>query len=339
MFGRGYELVFINDESAITSAKLDVYNTIVVYDNTFRQEKMFAIAYTPMLDGKGKVIVDSYDLTIWDKANVIEATLNKEEYFETDKKEHNIGSVPVVEYANNKRFKGDYESVITGIDAYNILQSDRVIDREKLIDAILVFYGVTMTEEDRENLKRSRAMGLPPDSKAEYVIKNINEADAEVLRKTIASDIHKFSMTPDLSDESFAGNSSGVAILYKILAFEQNVKKKERYFEKGLMERFAIYAHVLKIKSKISTDIQLKDVDAIFNRNLPKNDFETSQMINNLRGMVDTPLLVSQLSFVRDGEETYELAQQELQEADKYDEKDIPDSNQQSRTETEEPEE
>lgn len=339
MFGRGYELVFIDDESAITSAKLDVYNTIVVYDNTFRQEKMFAIAYTPMLDDKDKVIADSYDLTIWDKANVIEATLNKEEYSETDKKEHNIGSVPVVEYANNKRFKGDYESVTTGIDAYNILQSDRVIDREKLIDAILVFYGVTMTEEDRENLKRSRAMGLPPDSKAEYVIKNINEADAEVLRKTIASDIHKFSMTPDLSDESFAGNSSGVAILYKILAFEQNVKKKERYFEKGLMERFAIYAHVLKIKSKISTDIQLKDVDAIFNRNLPKNDFETSQMINNLRGTVDTPLLVSQLSFVRDGEEAYELAQQELQEADKYDEKDIPDINQQSRTETVEPEE
>ncbi len=183
-----------------------------------------------------------------------------------------------------------------------------------------------MTEEDREKLKNSRAMGLPADSKAEYVIKNINEADAEVLRKTIASDIHKFSMTPDLSDESFAGNSSGVAILYKILAFEQNVKKKERYFEKGLMERFAIYAHVLKIKSKISTDIQLKDVDAIFNRNLPKNDYETSQMINNLRGLVDDELLAGQLSFVRDAKETVEQAKAE-QNSTEYDNSDIPDAN------------
>lgn len=325
MFGRGYELVFIDDESAITSAKLDVYNTIVVYDNTFRQEKMFAIAYTPMLDDKGKVIADSYDLTIWDTTNTIEATLKKEEYSEIEKTEHNIGHVPVIEYANNKRFKGDYESVLTGIDAYNILQSDRVIDREKLIDAILVFYGVNMNEEDRENLKRSRAMGLPADSKAEYVIKNINEADAEVLRKTIAADIHKFSMTPDLSDESFAGNSSGVAILYKILAFEQNVKKKERYFEKGLMERLAIYAHVLKLKSKLSGDVIIKDVDAIFNRNLPKNDYETSQMINNLRGLIDEALLASQLSFVRDGEETVELAKAE--QSTEYDDNDIPDAN------------
>ena len=34
-------------------------------------------------------------------------------------------------------------------------------------------------------------------------------------------------------------------------------------------------------------------------------------MINNLRGIVDSALLVSQLSFVRDGEETVKLAKEE----------------------------
>lgn len=124
-----------------------------------------------------------------------------------------------------------------------------MIDREKLIDAILVFYGVNMTEEDRENLKRSRAMGLPPDSKAEYVIKNINEADAEVLRKTIASDIHKFSMTPDLSDESFAGNSSGVAILYKILDVSESPLSNQELF-KEIAQKLNRYN-----KATISADI------------------------------------------------------------------------------------
>lgn len=312
MFGRGYELVYLDDDGNISSAKLDVYNTIVVYDNTFQHNKLFAIAYTPVLDSSGNPITDNYDLTFWDEKYVTTAKFSGADFTITEKPvQHNMGSVPVIEYVNNRRFTGDYESVITGIDAYNILQSDRVIDREKLIDAILVFYGVNLEPEDKAKLKSERTVGLPQDAKAEYVIKNINEADAEVLRKTIAADIHKFSMTPDLSDENFAGNSSGVALLYKLLAFEQNVKKKERYFEKGLMERFKLYSHVLHLKSELSSEISTKDVDAIFNRNLPKNDYEASQMINNLRGIVDSALLVSQLSFVRDGEETVKLAKEE----------------------------
>lgn len=312
MFGRGYELVYLDDDGNISSAKLDVYNTIVVYDNTFQRNKLFAIAYTPILDSSGNPIADNYDLTFWDEKYITTAKLHGADFTIMEKPlQHNMGSVPVIEYVNNRRFTGDYESVITGIDAYNILQSDRVIDREKLIDAILVFYGVNLEPEDKAKLKSERTVGLPQDAKAEYVIKNINEADAEVLRKTIAADIHKFSMTPDLSDENFAGNSSGVALLYKLLAFEQNVKKKERYFEKGLMERFKLYSHVLHLKSELSSEISTKDVDAIFNRNLPKNDYEASQMINNLRGIVDSALLVSQLSFVRDGEETVKLAKEE----------------------------
>jgi SPP1 family phage portal protein len=312
MFGRGYELVYLDDDGNISSAKLDVYNTVIVYDNTFQHNKLFAIAYTPVLNSSGNPITDNYDLTFWDEKYVTTAKFSGADFTITEKPvQHNMGSVPVIEYVNNRRFTGDYESVITGIDAYNILQSDRVIDREKLIDAILVFYGVNLEPEDKAKLKSERTVGLPQDAKAEYVIKNINEADAEVLRKTIAADIHKFSMTPDLSDENFAGNSSGVALLYKLLAFEQNVKKKERYFEKGLMERFKLYSHVLHLKSELSSEISTKDVDAIFNRNLPKNDYEASQMINNLRGIVDSALLVSQLSFVRDGEETVKLAKEE----------------------------
>lgn len=329
MFGRGFELVYVDEESEITSAKLDAYSTIVVYDNTFRRNKMFAIVYTPTTDDNGKVIADSYDLSIWDTERNFKATLKKEEYTEEvgdgSSIPHSFGQVPVIEYANNRRFRGDYESVITGIDAYNILQSDRVIDREKLIDAILVFYGVTMTEEDRAALKTNRAMGLPQDSKAEYVIKNINEADAEVLRSTIAADIHKFSMTPDLSDEKFAGNSSGVALLYKLLSFEQNVKKKERYFEKGLVERFKLYIAMLKVKSSIPDTVTSKDIEVIFKRNLPKNDYETSQMVNNLRGLVDDELLAGQLSFVRNAKETVALARSE--ESGESDENDIPDAN------------
>lgn len=64
--------------------------------------------------------------------------------------------------------------------------------------------------------------------------------------------------------------------------------------------------------AKISTE----DIDVIFKRALPQNDLETSQIINNLNGLVDRETLVSQLSFVRDAKETVDLALSEKNEAD-----------------------
>ena len=314
MFGQAFETVYVDEESQVLSAKLSVYNTIVVYDDTFKHEKMFAIYYAPMRHDNGKAKHDQYDLTIWTPTHIYEGTLRSKQFVITEETEHFFGEVPVVHYFNNKRMKGDYEPVVSLIDAYNILQSDRVIDREKLVDAILAFYGAKLTEEDREAIKDNRVIGLPEGAKAEYLIKSINEADTDVLRETIASDIHKFSMTPDLTDETFSNAPSGVSILYKLLAFEQNIKRKERQFESALKTRFSLYATMLSRQSKFSEQITPADIDVVFTRALPKNDFETSQMINNVEGLVDQETLIGQLSFVDDASATAERAKEEKDE-------------------------
>ena len=310
-YGRAYELVYADDDATPYSAKLNVRSTIIIRDDSFKHEVMYAIVVTPVLSDDGEPVANSFKITVWDDTTIKRFTLNGEIISaEIEEEKHYFGRVPVIEYVNNRRCRGDYESVISLIDAYNILQSDRIIDREKLVDAILAFYGVNMTEEDRQRIKEGRVITLPQDAKGEYIIKNINETDADVLRETIAKDIHKFSMTPDMTDEQFSGNSSGVAISYKLLPFEENCKTKERYFERSLMERFKIYNQFLTIKSKMKI-VPISEVDAIFTRSLPKNDLEISQIVNNLQGIVDSALLVSQLSFVKDGEETVRLAKEE----------------------------
>jgi SPP1 family phage portal protein len=99
-------------------------------------------------------------------------------------------------------------------------------------------------------------------------------------------------------------------LLYKLIAFEKNIKTKERYFERGLMERFSLYNKLLTTKSTMKI-VRPRDIDAVFKRDLPRNDFEASQMINNLIGVVDKETLVGQLSFVRDAKETVALAAEE----------------------------
>lgn len=311
MFGQAFENVYIDEDSHVTSAKLSVYNTIMVYDDTFKHKEMFAIYYAKQDETSGAANT-KYDVTIWTDTHVLNRKLNNralEEDPDNPDYEHYFKAVPVIHYYNNRRMKGDYEPVLSLINAYNILQSDRIIDREKLVDAILAFYGAKLTKEDQAAIKENRTIGLPEGAKAEYLIKQIDEADADVLRKTLAADIHKFSMTPDLSDETFGNAPSGVSILYKLLSFEQNIKRKERMFDAGLRKRLKLYTTVMATQSKIGKPIDPNEVDIVFRRSLPKNNYETSEMINNLDGIVDRETLVGQLDFVKDASSSIEKAQ------------------------------
>jgi SPP1 family phage portal protein len=307
IYGVQHEYIYANEENEPRSANLDNRQTVLVYDNTLDHKKLFGITYTAFYDGRHteNTKVKYWEITYCDKEVVIEYKLvnsNAPTLIELEaSKLHGFGGVPMIEYKNNSDKMGDFESVLTLIDAYNILQSDRLNDKEQLVDAILAVYGADVTKIDMELLRENRVLsGIPEKAKVEYLTKQINEKDADTLRQTIEADIHKISMTPNMSDEKFVGNSSGVAIRYKLLAFEMNTKTKERHMERGLMERFELYWTYLKSISKAKGKIEMDKIKAVFTRSLPSNDLETAEVVTKLDGKVSDETLVSQLSFVKD---------------------------------------
>lgn len=309
IYGYQYEYVYANEDSEPRSCKIDNDNAIIVYDDTVEHNKLFGLIYREIKEGETFKYYEIIYLD--DKEEIHYKSTDKTLDIVGKKKPHAFGKVPLIEYKNNPEFLGDFEPVMSLIDAYNILQSDRVNDKEQLVDAILCMYGFDFDEEQADQLKQSRMLAnIPADGRAEYLVKQLNENEVDVLRKTLETDIHKISMVPNMSDVNFVGNSSGVAIRYKLLAFEQNIKNKERYFEKGLMERFELYNKFLVTRSKMQ-EVPIEDVDAVFKRNLPSNDFEISQMINNLVDVLPAETLISQLSFVKDASEEVELKKQE----------------------------
>ncbi len=309
IFGRSYEYVFANEDAEPRSCEIDNRNAIVVYDDTVEHNKLFGLIYRPIYEGE---TFKYYEIIYCDKKEIRQyKSYSKSLKQEGESKPHTFGDVPIIEYRNNPEILGDFETVISLIDAYNLLQSDRINDKEQLVDAILCLYGMDFDEEQAEMLSDSRMLAnIPGDGKVEYLVKTLQENDVDILRQNLEKDIHKISMTPNMSDENFVGNSSGVAIRYKLLAFEQNIKNKERYLEKGLMERFKLYNSFLVSKSQMQK-VPVEEVDAIFKRNLPSNDFEISQMINNLADYVDTETLIAQLSFIKNAKETVEAKQKE----------------------------
>lgn len=309
MFGRYIEYVYV-DGNIPMSTGVSPRTCVVAYDDTVKHNKLFAVMYR-VGEKKGEYeylqIITQYDITTyrWNK------DIKKLVLADAPVK-HFFGVVPVIEYSNNEEQQGDYEQALGLIDAYNVLQSDRVNDKEQLVEAFLMLKGFGLTPKQMTSLKINRVLGdVPKDGgDATYVTKQLNEIEVDKLREVLEQDIHKVTMTPNISDQNFIGNSSGVALKYKLLAWEQNTMNKERNMEIGLLERFAIYNSYLVVLSKMQK-IEKYQVDAIFKRNLPQNDYETSQMIQNLQGLVSKVTLISQLGFVDDAQEEVEKAEEE----------------------------
>jgi SPP1 family phage portal protein len=321
IYGRGVELVYADSRARPRTTSVNPQNAFVVYADDAENLPIFGVYRLSSVDSSGSTSYKS--IYVYTPLEIIEYSV-EDGYAnaEVGRVVHNFDYVPLVEYWNNTYQIGDFESVISLIDAYDVLQSDRVNDKEQFADALLVLTGVvglnapTDSEDTRtpaERLKQDRVLSLPDvGAKAEYLLKQLNEADTDVLRASIKSDIHKFSMVPDLSDENFAGNSSGVAMKYKLLGLEQLTKIKERWFREGLRWRLRLFTGFLSLKGSPSIDPDA--VQMQFRRSLPVNDLEIAQMVQMLQGLVPAKTLLSQVPFIENINEAFDELKAEKQD-------------------------
>lgn len=308
IFGRGLELYFMtSDDNPIPKATvIDPRQIFLVVDDTVEYRSMFGVHYYPKRDISNtpigwNIVAYTADMVYKYHAKNLD---NPDYELQGDPEPHYFGAVPIVEFWNNDECQGDFEQQISLIDAYNVLQSDRVNDKEQLVDGILMVTGMSFGDDVPQAartiklLKELKVLELPDkEAKADWLTKNLNETEVEVLRKALRDDIHQFAGVPMLTDENFAAQASGVAMKYKLLGLEQLAKMKERYFVQGLRERLKVFGNILAVKGKA---VDVSDVVITMTRNLPANDLEASQMITNLSNMVSNETLISQLSFVTD---------------------------------------
>ncbi len=308
IYGRSYEMIFANEKSEPRSVCLSPMNTFVVYGTSVDENPLFGVHYYKRFDINGKSVGVSCIVCDKEKFYTFE---NETDSFNNMKlvsnTQHYFGDVPILEYRNNEEMQGDFEQLISLIDAYNVLQSDRVNDKEQFVDAFLFLTGIDIDSEQAKQLKEERILMGYDGAEAKYLSKVMSENDIKVLRDNLKQDIHRFSMVPDLSDEYFGGNISGVAIKYKLMGFEQHIRNKERYFSKILKKRFEIYNRFLTLRGSMKY-VPVHRVDIVFTRNMPVNELEISQMINNLSGIATSETLLSQLSFITDPKEEARLA-------------------------------
>lgn len=318
--GRAYEYIYPEEnEPNLLIKPLDPLHTFIVCDRSIEHSELFAVYYYRKKDDAKTEEYANLYVTVCTDTETFEFILKDNEDVEpVRKKQHRCGFIPIVEYKNNKFAVGDFEQQIGLIDAYNALTEDRITDKEQFIDAILVIYGAMLgdtrdkSHEAMETLGKEKLLELDTDAKAEYLTRTFDENGMEILRKALKEDIYTFSHVPNLSDENFAGNSSGVAMEYKLLGLEMLTKIKERWYRRGLRKRLRILLYWLNLKSQT---IDESDIIITFSRSLPKNLLELSQIINNLEENVSARTLLSLLPFVENPDEEIEAVEGEKDKA------------------------
>lgn len=311
IYGKSFELLYVDEGAMPKSICLSPVNTFVVYSSQVDREPLYGVHYFEKKDLNGNsagvrcMVCDDEKMYIYegDGSNYANAELVSEYC-------HYLSDVPIIEYRNNEEEQGDFEQLISLIDAYNMLASDRVNDKEQFVDAFLFLSGIEIDSDQAKKLKEERILLGYDGADARYLSKVMNENDIQVLSDNLRKDIYRFSMVPDLSDEQFGSNLSGIAIKYKLIGFEQQVKNKERYFSRALKKRFEMYKNYFRLKGCMD-DVPMYKVEINFTRNMPVNELEISEMIRNLSGIASSKTLLSQLSFVADPENEVKQAAME----------------------------
>lgn len=309
VYGVAYEMLYASEDGEIRFKRINPKEVITIYSNTADDELLYAIRYYKENDiftdkdyytievySQKEIVVYTADETI-DNLNLLTVV------------PHYFGLVPFAVYKNNEDEIGDFELVIGLIDAIDAMVSDSVNDTEYFTNAYLAIYGAEIDAEDLVAMKEKRTISLPYEgTKAEWLIKDVNDAQVENVKNRMVEDIHKFSKCPAMTDENFASNASGVAMKYKLMGTENLTSIKERKFKRGLQRRLELLCNILDLKG---SKFDWRDIEIIFVRNIPVNAIEMADLVNKLRGIVSQETLIAQLPFIEDTAEEVKKVNEE----------------------------
>ena len=298
IFGKSYELWYKNVDNTIGNVVVDPRDCFILRDNTVKKEITAAVRWDKTKNKEDKWV---YTLEVYDSTTVT----TYEFLSESDKKEvpnikgvtklHGFNQVPIIEFLNNKRAFGDFKKVVSLIDGYDEAASTSVDDMTDFTDALLVLTNVGGTDKETlKKIKEDKLMLIDDDGDAKWLIKQVNDSYAQNNKNRLNQDIHKFSMIPDMQDKEFSGNSSGVALGYKLLALEQLAAQKEMHFKKAINQRLQLMIDFHNLK------ITPKDIQKVFTRNVPKNLVEAADTAQKLQGIVSHETILSILPFIED---------------------------------------
>ncbi len=293
--GVSYWLCYTDEEGNFRYKTVDTDSIIYILDNTVEEKCVMAIRYykeNSLLNDDERTIIEVYT-----DRDIITYRLDSGKLTLAEEKEHFFKEVPIIEIANNRWHRGDFEDVIDIQDALNNVKNDVANDLEYYSNCLLALQGIDDTDDKeikRLEQRKGRTLFLPENGKASFITKNINNNVVEYYAKDLKDDFHLLASVPDLTKLNISGDMKATAIKSLFFGTEQTVAEKERFFKVALEKRIRLFCNILNYKS--TKDVfSWRDIEITFNRNIPVNLSEFGDSVIKLQGTLPKAMVLEEL--------------------------------------------
>lgn len=319
-YGVSYQLILAIQgtgkiEDRIRFKYLNPLQTFYVVDNTIMENPVCAVyTYNYIENNQTKTrvyVYDNVDLYVFNGSGGLISNLEYQE-------PHNMGAIPIIQCLNNDDAFSDIQCITDLLDSLSLVVSNNTDDLQSIANAILCASGGTLSDEAIAQINKHKTANLPVGAKMEWVVKSLNPEATKQQIDYLLNFIFQIAQVPDLTDEAFGGNQSGVAMQYKLWGLNQLWVTKTTKYEKALYYRLKILLHLLQYQFESNVAL-LDNINITFSKNLPADNSSMLQMVQALKDIVSTKTLLKQIPIVEDVEaELEELDAQAEKNADLY---------------------
>ncbi|MDD3338442.1 MAG: phage portal protein [Lachnospiraceae bacterium] len=292
IFGTGNEIYYADEDSKLCIQQVSPLESFMIYDDSVLMRQMYFVRY--YRDS------NNVERGSWSNDRIVQHFVRNGSYvWDGEPSEHYFDDVPASEFVENEERQGMFEGVMSAINAFNKALSEKANDVDAFADAYLKIIGPKISDGDIRFIRDKRIINLETEDVkgviADFMQKQCADETQENLLSRLYKGIFQMTMVADLSDESFAGTSSGVALKFKLQAMSNLADTKKRKFQASLNRRYRIlFSHpACTVDSS-----QWIGIGYTFTKNLPANLMEESQIATQLEGVVSKETQLGVLSIV-----------------------------------------
>jgi len=239
-FGRSYILVWYA-EDMVEFALVRNSEWQLIHSDDIKQKLLSAIHW--MSDKVAHVYTD-VAMEVWRESN------GDWRHIEEEDVPHFFKAVPLAVFPINYEQAPLFEAEKSLIDAHDqlISKSQNEIDR---FNALIALFPGKIDKAFIQKLNEIKAIDDlgQYDHWPEYLEKSLTNIDAfyNNLADRFERLYHKSIKVPDFSDENFGGQSTGIALAYKLLGLEFKATTIETYFKQGIVKLVELINQIIRI--------------------------------------------------------------------------------------------
>ena len=309
IYGIAYELMYIDSDSQVRFKLIEPTSCFGVCDNSLTGDLLY---FVRMYEADLWDETDKYFVDVYSNSGIKHYEMSGQNGYLKflGEEAHYFSQCPANVFTLPDE-KSVFECVLSLQDAVNEIFSSEIDDYSAFCDAFLVIMNADADIEDIASMKENRVLVLPDGASAQWLTKNMNDAQVENILKRAHDSIYRIAKCPDFSSESFVGGvSSGIAIQYRLSGMEHKAGIIEGRMKKALQRRVEIICGIASMK--LGVDV-FRDIEITFKRNIPEDITSTINIVNALKGTVSDATLLAQIPFVSDVPAELEAVQAQKQ--------------------------